>query len=80
MNIDTNTFAIVMTVAAAVFAGLYLRSRMMAHFKKIEVEMDLSRSGMWQNIDRIEERMSALERKTSDCCKTENKSYYNSGT
>ena len=81
MNIDTQTFAIVMSAATAIFAGLYFRLRMMNHFKEMQHHIDNHRDVTWRNLDRIEERIDAVDRRTADCCKTEGKqSYYNSGT
>lgn len=80
MNIDINTFAIVMTATTAIFAGLYLRLRMMNRLKEIENQIETNQSNSWRNHDLLDERISSLDRRLAECCKTDNKSYYNSGT
>jgi hypothetical protein len=82
MNIDSTTFAIVMGVLAAVFAVLYMRTRVEARFSSVRSDMENAHRSVWSNMDELESRISEMSRRVDQCC-TEckaNKSYYNSGT
>lgn len=82
MNIDANIFGIVMGLAAALFAALYVRNRLEDRFSRLRQDMMDGQNNMWRNIDEIEGRISDLRDKCNKCCTAESKdtkSFYNSG-
>lgn len=74
MNMDnTNITFIVLTVALAFVAAAYVRERIKAHRKQVEMEYNEFRKDIWREVDSLYERLDKVDHRIdafdSGCCK-----------